>query len=475
MKKIFILALFIIISLNPVFSYGYKTHNDQMLNTIYGFSDGWNTMKGYDNVTKLRYYAISDAAYVAIDYNGVTNSNKLKAIGNNLKKLGVESEPIDIANYPSLGMGTHRAYNHQGFDYDYIREGAANAAKKQARWATGKQLMISTAKKAYNLTDVQANVLAREQYYIHMLGDLQKGSTKSIKAMGKIGEIGGLIDDYDLSLRSYAIEISATNPSQSKQILKQAKKLSNIKKQYSKYTGITDKSRMAAKTLQENELKGWTKETNEVLDIPTTAIENKKFRISKSLGGNMGAAAIGTGVYTLYRAFTGGGFSNISLSEIAYVGGISAAGAVTDTMIEIGVPKLANALSLGSKATGAIFLVANALVDTAFDSWGYMSAYNNGIMTGQQAARNIGISVGKNALSGGLSFGINTGLAIALTNIIPGGAIFVIGSGLSLGAYHIINYWSEQIIQYYNLRDIVVSVENGSADYAGWVDQYFGK
>ena len=189
----------------------------------------------------------------------------------------------------------------------------------------------------------------------------------------------------------------------------------------------------------------------------------------------MGAAAIGTGVYTLYRAFTGGGFSNISLSEIAYVGGISAAGAVTDTMIEIGVPKLANALSLGSKATGAIFLVANALVDTAFDSWGYMSAYNNGIMTGQQAARNIGISVGKNALSGGLSIGINTGLAIALTNIIPGGAIFVIGSGLSLGAYHIINYWSEQIIQYYNLRDIVVSVENGSADYAGWVDQYFGK
>lgn len=474
MKNLLFLILLLIIVLSPAFSFGYQTHNDQILNSIYGFSNGWNTMKGYDNTTQVKYYLLSDAAYVAIDYNGVSNTNKLDSIDANLKKLGVDSTLINRADYTSIGMGTHRAYNHQGFDYDYFSEGAANAAKKQARWSAGKDLMIKTAKSAYNLNDNQANVLAREIYYVHMLGDLQEGSVKSIKLMGRIGEISGLLDDFELSLKKYAREISVTDPYASRIILQQSKKLSKIKKQYSNYKGVSPETRNAAKKIVDEDLAEWRDDTNRKLGINLTSAKMNKFKIAKSLGGNLGAAAIGTGAYALYRAVTDGGFSNISLSEIAYVGSISAAGAVTDTVIDIGVPQLAKVFRLGTKATGAVFIFANALVDSAFDSYGYMSAYNNGFLTGPQAARNIGISLGKNIFAGGVSLGINAGLTAILPVFIPGGVIWVLSGGLSIGAYHVINNLVEQVIQHFELRDIVISVENGSADYALWVDQYFG-
>ena len=102
MRKKLCLLLVLIFSMNLAFSYGYQVHNDQLLSTLYGLPGGWRSLKNYSDVTKLRYYVVTDAAYVAIDYNGITNSNKLLNIKKNLSQLDVDFNQINSIDYPSL-------------------------------------------------------------------------------------------------------------------------------------------------------------------------------------------------------------------------------------------------------------------------------------------------------------------------------------------------------------------------------------
>lgn len=489
MKKIALFFVYLVCILSFAFCFGYQVHNNQLLSTVYGLSDGWNSMKVLDDVTKIKYYAVTDASFLGIDYNGISNSKKINNLVDNLAALGVSSQAINAIDYPSLGMGTHRAYNHQGFDFDYVKSGVANAAKKQARWDKGRQLMLDTAASAYDFDNIQSNIFAREQYYVHMLGDLQEGSARSIKPMGKIGEISGLLDDWAQSDRVFAQSIAKSNPVQSRIINEYADELAGLSKGYTSFTGVTEESRSAAKALMNNEISDWIKRQNASLDIdtmPQIETPKTKYRFANSLGGNLGVAAIGTGIFTLYNAFSNGGFSNVSLSEIATTGGVFAASAVADTVVTATVPKLAELLKLGGKATNGLFLGLTAVVDTAFDSYGYLQDYFNGRITGLQSARNIGISAGKNALSLGVAMGANA----ALTSIFGGGAAAAAAStaavsgppgwialatvGISIGAYAVFNSLADNVIQYFDLLDIKTSVMNGSADYAGWVDEYIG-
>ena len=482
MRKKLCLLLVLIFSMNLAFSYGYQVHNDQLLSTLYGLPGGWRSLKNYSDVTTLRYYVVTDAAYVAIDYNGITNSNKLLNIKKNLSQLDVDFDQINSIDYPSLGMGSHRAYNHQGFDYDYINAGVANAVKKQSRWNQGKNLMIQTAQKAYDFSDIQANIFAREQYYIHMLGDLQEGTARSIKTMGKTGSVSGLLDDFAQSLNDYAKSVKSIDSKNSRIIHQHADEILEISKKYSKLTDVTEDSRIAARTVMNNDLSDEIKKLNDSLDInvlPDIKLPKTKFNFSKTLGSNIGIAAIGTGLFTLYSAAVNGGFGNISLTEIATVGGISLVSATADSIITFGVPKLARFLKLGSGLTNGLFLGLNTLVDTALDSYWYISEYFKGNQTGWQSARNIGISAGKNILSAGVAMGVGTLLAHLPGAVAVGASTGPVGwialavSGVSLFSYFAFNTLAEQAIQYFDLRDFVTSVENGTADYTGLVDQYF--
>ena len=489
MKRVTLVCLYLVCILNIAFSFGYQIHNNQLLSTVYGLSDGWNSMKVLDDITKLKYYAVTDASFLGIDYNGISNSRKLSNLVDNLAELGVDTQSINAIDYPSLGMGTHRAYNHQGFDFDYIKEGVANAAKKQARWSRGRQLMIDTVANAYNFDNIKSNIFAREQYYVHMLGDLQKGSARSIKLMGRIGEISGLLDDFAQSNRTFAQSISETNHVQSRIINEYADELSGIARSYTKYTGVTDESRRAAKALMNDELSDVIRRMNDSLDIdilPQIEVSSSNFNFAKNLGGNLGAAAIGTGIFTLYSAFSNGGLGNVSLSEIATIGGIYVASAAADTLITAAVPKVAKIFNLGGLATNGLFIGVTAVVDTAFDSYGYIRDYLNGRSSGWQSARNIGISVGKNALSLGVSLGANAALtsifggsAVAAASTAaavagPPGWIALAVAGISIGTYAVFNSLADNIIQYFDIQDVKASVVNGSADYAGWVDDYIG-
>ena len=73
-------------------------------------------------------------------------------------------------------------------------------------------------------------------------------------------------------------------------------------------------------------------------------------------------------------------------------------------------------------------------------------------------------------------FGGGAAAAAASTAAVSGppGWIALATVGISIGAYAVFNSLADNVIQYFDLLDIKTSVMNGSADYAGWVDEYIG-
>lgn len=131
------------------------------------------------------YYLLTDALVIAIDHSNPAHHKKLfseleKRLSNS--KMGNNVHLPSFSALKSLGAGTHRYYNHQGFFF----EDPFNEMRKE-RWLIGRdEILIPSTAAAFNLTinDPKAGIIACIAYYIHMIGDIQEGSLKSMYQLG---------------------------------------------------------------------------------------------------------------------------------------------------------------------------------------------------------------------------------------------------------------------------------------------------
>ncbi len=130
------------------------------------------------------YYLLTDALVIAIDHSNPAHDKKIfseleKRLGNS--KSGGDIQLPSFKSLKSLGAGTHRYYNHQGFFF----EDPFNEMRKE-RWLIGRdEILIPSTAAAFNLTvnDPKARIIACIAYYIHMIGDIQEGNLKSMNQL----------------------------------------------------------------------------------------------------------------------------------------------------------------------------------------------------------------------------------------------------------------------------------------------------
>ena len=127
------------------------------------------------------YYLLTDALVIAIDHSNPAHHKKLfseleKRLNNS--KTGSNVQLPSFYALKSLGAGTHRYYNHQGFFFE-----EPDNEMRRERWLIGRdEILIPSTAVAFNLAvnDPKAELIACIAYYIHMIGDIQEGSLKSM-------------------------------------------------------------------------------------------------------------------------------------------------------------------------------------------------------------------------------------------------------------------------------------------------------
>ena len=203
----FIIVIFI--SSHDLYAFGKSVHRLDILASVYGY-DLWEK-DNWDDIPKdvqNSYEILSEAATYAIDYNGTRQSNQpsYKKLQENINKTSHPFILPDISEFTSLGQGTHRAYNHQGFYYQYEERSTISwengesieENKYRKRWILGRdKLLIPATAAAFglDLNDPRAEVIAIFAYYSHMLGDVAAGEESSIKQMGKLSEFFSLLQE----------------------------------------------------------------------------------------------------------------------------------------------------------------------------------------------------------------------------------------------------------------------------------------
>ena len=165
-----------------------REHNGHIGYTIFGYPE-WKVMDNpnLNERTRLAFYVVSDATYFAIDYSGKEdiNANKYDQLKINTESLvkKYNKEFLEIPNYSYIesfiatGGGNHRAYNHQGFKYEY------NDEEKDKRWSLGRdKVLIPAVKVAFDTDDeFLVTFVSLTLYYTHLFADLLKGNTSQLK------------------------------------------------------------------------------------------------------------------------------------------------------------------------------------------------------------------------------------------------------------------------------------------------------
>ena len=97
-------------------------HSEDIAYIIYGYEDVKTLEKKASSDELLSFRIVSYATAFAIDErgNGRTSNTYKSFLGLTLTtKTGKTLALPSYSYFPSIGMGTHRAYNHQGFYWDY--------------------------------------------------------------------------------------------------------------------------------------------------------------------------------------------------------------------------------------------------------------------------------------------------------------------------------------------------------------------
>lgn len=190
-----------------IFAKGKVGHGNDILYVLYDYEDEDELeAKGTDK-EKLAYFIVRDAVALAIDEQGIKKVDTQKHLDDlkeNLRKtkFGKNITLPSSSEFPSLGMGQHRAYNHQGFYYDYRDKN--DPQKYFNRWMLGRdRVLIPAVSAAFDipLGDYKAEALAIIFYYVHMAGDLCEGQESSVRQLKPINTYSRLIDDFDSAER----------------------------------------------------------------------------------------------------------------------------------------------------------------------------------------------------------------------------------------------------------------------------------
>lgn len=144
------------------------------------------------------YCLLTDALIISIDHsNPARDQDLFSALERRLviSNTGNNVQLPSFNSLVSLGAGTHRYYNHQGFFFE-----EQDNVKRRKRWLIGRdEILIPSVAAAFNLSvnDQKAVMISCIAYYIHMIGDVQKGSLKS---MCQLGNYESLLCDFSNSL-----------------------------------------------------------------------------------------------------------------------------------------------------------------------------------------------------------------------------------------------------------------------------------
>ena len=481
--KVIFAVLLCIVSF-PCFSHSSAIHNNQLIAALYGYEEGWTAMKIRPASTKVPYYLISDAAYIAIDYNGsASGAKKLTAINDNLKLLG--KQPLAEMEWDSLGGGKHRAYNHQGFYFEYTDDSV-----KARRWTQGRDLLVKVVGAALGIDALRAEIVANEVYTTHMLGDLEEGSIRSIKQHGRLQTISGTIDDFADNLTKQNNK-TGLSFAQRESINRAVAELRSVSTEFHNITtdSPTDVRINSAREARDK-VSSIVRQMNAGIEVDFNYDQARKInKINTLLASpaiNIGGAAFIAGGMSLLSQGLLNGFDSINWTRFALDSGIGLAGSALDYSAGRMATKLTQSIfkntnSLGSGVLTAGFAVAaDSLIDVGFNMYGYFT----GQQTGKQTLRNSALSLTGNGLAYAASIGINAGVA-ATTSLLStalGGAAAgsvlgpvgnVVGFVLTAGTYIFVNNVLDDVISYFDLAEIKDAARSGPEQIYLWTNEYF--
>ncbi len=189
-------------------------HNEDILYIIYDSSDYYSFAKKSSPDVLHSYWIVSDASAFAIDEQGMNkDQKKYKDLQDNVKKTrtGFDYSFPAYSEFLSIGGGSHRAYNHQGFYYDYRDrtmkgEDGIETNKYLDRWELGRdKVLIPAVAAAFGIERneqqiVKAEAIAIIVYYSHILGDLYEGSERSVNQLGHIANFYFMLMELESDL-----------------------------------------------------------------------------------------------------------------------------------------------------------------------------------------------------------------------------------------------------------------------------------
>lgn len=201
-KKIIISFLVLIYTGGLLWAHGAGVHSQQLCYVLFGYQSAAELNAKTNPQTTRAYELIRRAIAVAIDETnkGGKHSDDYTYLQKNL--AGQVRIPTPSAF--KITNRFHRQVCHQGFDYKY------NNQASQARWQTGRQLLIDVVAKAFGtprpLNPAVADFIAMISYYTHLIGDLEEGETHSMKGTNStvnIGTYSGMLSELITKIKVY--------------------------------------------------------------------------------------------------------------------------------------------------------------------------------------------------------------------------------------------------------------------------------
>ncbi|WP_300792468.1 hypothetical protein [uncultured Bacteroides sp.] len=201
--------------LSGVYPFSAPRHNTDIGAILYGI-DTWKDMQkhGQSNYNDLlSYYIVSDAVVFAVDYQAIgdNSSEKYESLKEN---IGKTSHPFSLPNkaeFITTGGGSHRAYNHQGFYFNYLANyefmgiSEEAAQKRQQRWELGRDKVLKPSVAAafgLGFNDPRVELISVFAYYAHMIGDLAEGEQSSKEQMKELSTYSGLLSSFIKDINS---------------------------------------------------------------------------------------------------------------------------------------------------------------------------------------------------------------------------------------------------------------------------------
>ena len=189
----YFLLLFLIFLSSTIYAKNSRGHNEDLLYIIYGYEDYDTFEKKVSDSEKLSYWIVSDATAFAIDENGMGKTkDKYQSLQDNLKSTTKGKSLLlpPYSDFPNTGGGQHRAYNHQGFYWDYsnkwIEQNDERINPYLNRWILGRdKILIPSVAVAFglNIGAPEAEAIAVITYYCHILGDEYQGKTNQMETI----------------------------------------------------------------------------------------------------------------------------------------------------------------------------------------------------------------------------------------------------------------------------------------------------